>query len=233
MTRIKQNLLVAFIALISLAGTFIFLYHRNTVKSQDIAQYEHNWKAARDSIEYYKLANDDLMAEKRAFIVSEAEARELLNMSQAELKDIKKQLGSALATITKLKAEVRIDSIYIESEPMVSNDSIFIPFTFKDEWLTLSGQSEYHSGKAFTNIYNITTSTPLTIGLSETGKYYVVTPNPYLHVTDITSTISEKVIPKKKRWGIGVGIGPSVGYDFHHKDIYYGIGGTVGITYNF
>lgn len=233
MTKIKQNLLVAFIALFSLAGTFIYLYHRNSVKSENIAQYEQNWKAARDSIEYYKLANDNLMAEKQSFIVSEAEARELLGMSQAELKDIKKQLGSALATITKLKANVRVDSIYIESEPIVVNDSISIPFSFSDRWLELSGQSDYFNGKGYTNIHGISMNTPLTIGLAENGKYFVTSPNPYLHIDDITSTISEKVVPKKKHWGIGVGIGPSVGYDLRHKDLYYGVGGTIGIIYNF
>lgn len=234
MTATHKRILAAIIALFALGGTFIYLYHRNSVKTENIAQYEQNWKAARDSVEYYKLANGDLLAEREAFIVSEATARELLDISNAEIKDIKKQLGSALATITKLKAEVRVDSIYIESEPIyINEDSISIPFTYDDEWLSIAGQSDYISGKGRTNIYGITISTPLTLGLTDDGKYYVATPNPYLHITDITSTINEKVVPKKKHWGIGVGIGPSVGYDFHHKDIYYGIGGTIGITYNF
>lgn len=234
MTIIKKRILTAIMALFVLGGTFIYLYHKNSIKSQDIAQYEQNWKAALDSIEYYQLKNGELLSEKQAFIASEAEARELLNMSQAELKDIKKQLGSALTTITKLKAEVRIDSIYIESKPeYIAVDSISIPFTFSDKWLSLSGRTDYGSGKGHTNIYNISTSTPLTVGLAENGKYFVTSPNPYLHITDITSTISEKAVPKKQHWGIGVSVGPSVGYDFRHKDIYYGIGGTIGIIYKF
>ena len=234
MASIKKHVLTAFIALFALGGTFIYLYHKNSVKSQNIAQYERNWKAALDSIEYYRLKNGELMSEKQAFIASEAEARELLGMSQAELKDIKKQLGSALATITKLKAEVRVDSIYIETTPeYVASDSISIPFTFNDQWLSLSGRTDYGSGKGYTNIYSISTSTPLTVGLAENGKYFVTSPNPYLHITDITSTISEKVVPKKQHWGIGVSLGPSVGYDFRSKDIYYGIGGTIGVIYKF
>lgn len=234
MTSIKKHILTAIIALFALGGTFIYLYHRNAVKSQDIARYEQNWKAAMDSVEYYQLKNGDLLAEREAFIASEAEARALLDMSNAELKDIKKQLGSALATITKLKAEVRIDSIYIESEPEhIAPDSISIPFTYNDQWLSLSGRTDYGSGKGYTNIYSISTSTPLTVGLAENGKYFVTSPNPYLHITDITSTISDKVVPKKQHWGIGVSVGPSVGYDFRSKDLYYGIGGTIGIIYKF
>lgn len=234
MTTFKKGILTAFIALFVLSGIFVYLYHRNSVKSQQIAQYEQNWKAAMDSVEYYQLRNGDLLAERETFIASEAEARALLDMSKVELADIKKQLGSALATITKLKSEVRIDSIYIESEPtIISPDSISIPFEFHDDWLALSGQSDYFSGRGQTNIFNITTQTPLTVGLAENGKYFVTSPNPYLHITDITSVVSDKVVPKKKHWGFGLSIGPSVGYDFHRKDIYYGIGGTIGINYNF
>lgn len=234
MSTLKNRIYMAIIALFMLGGTFIYLYHRNSVKSHEIAQYEQNWKAAMDTVEYYKLKNGDLLAERESFIASEANARILLDMSKSELADIKKQLGSALATITKLKADVRVDSIYIESEPVhVSQDSLSIQFEFNDDWLALSGRTDYGHGKALTSIFNITTSTPLTIGLAENGKYFVTSPNPYLHITDITSVISDKVVPKKKHWSIGVSIGPSAGYDFHHKDVYYGIGGTIGINYNF
>ena len=232
--NVKRGILMAFIALFVLSGTFIYLYHRNSVKSQEIAQYEQNWKAAMDTVEYYQLKNGDLLAERETFIASEAEARALLDMSNAELKDIKKQLGSALATITKLKGHVRVDSIYIESEPTyVTADSISIPFSFKDEWMALNGRTDYYSGKGHTNIFNISMDTPLTVGLAKNGKYFVTTPNPHLHITDITSVVSDKVVPKKQHWGIGVSVGPSVGYDFHHKDIYYGIGGSIGVIYKF
>lgn len=233
-TKVKRGVLTALIAIVALGGIFVYLYHKNSVKSQEIAQYEQNWKAAMDTVEFYKLKNGDLLAERETFIASEADARALLDMSKAELADIKKQLGSALATITKLKSEVRIDSIYIESEPTyVTADSISIPFSFKDEWLALSGRTDYYSGMGHTNIFNISMDTPLTVGLAENGKYFATSPNPYLHITDITSVVSDKAVPKKQHWGIGVSIGPSVGYDFHHKDIYYGIGGTIGIIYKF
>lgn len=215
-------------------GVFLYLYHRNSVKSQQIAQYEQNWKAAQDSVEYYRLKNGELLAERQSFVLSESELRSQLDMSKDEVKDLKKKLGSALAQVAKVQSEVRIDSIYIESTPtIVTVDTLSAPISFSDNWLMLSGQIDYGSGKVRTNLYNISMSAPLTIGTAENGKFFVSTSNPYLHITDITSVISEKVVPKRKHWGIGISIGPSVGYDFHHKDIYWGIGGMVGLQYNF
>ena len=233
-TNVKRSVLTAFLALFVLGGIFIYLYHRNSVKSQEIAQYEQNWRAAMDSVEYHKLKNGELLAERQSFVLSEREMRNQLNLSKDEIEDLKKRLGSALAQVTKVKTEVRVDSIYIESKPtIVTVDTVSAPFSFKDNWLALDGQFNYGSGVARTNIHNITMSTPLTIGTAENGKFFVSTPNPYLHITDINSVISEKVIPKRRHWNFGISIGPSMGYDFHRKDVYYGFGGMIGLQYNF
>lgn len=233
-TQIKRSILGALFAMFVLGGTFLYLYHRNSVKSQEIAQYEQNWKAAQDSVEHYRLKNGELLAERQSFVLSESELRSQLDMSKDEVKDLKKKLGSALAQVAKVQSEVRIDSIYIESTPtIVTVDTLSAPISFSDKWLTLNGQVDYGSGKVRTNLYNISMSTPLTIGTAENGKFFVSTPNPHLHITNITSVISEKVVPKRRHWGVGVSIGPSIGYDFHHKDIYWGIGGMVGLQYNF
>lgn len=232
--NVKRSVLTTLFALFVLGGTFLYLYHRNSVKSQQIAQYEQNWKAAQDSVEHYRLKNGELLAERQSFVLSESELRSQLDMSKDEIKDLKKKLGSALAQVAKVQSEVRIDSIYIESTPtIVAVDTLSAPISFKDNWLTLNGQVDYGSGKVRTNLYNISMSAPLTIGTAENGKFFVSTSNPYLHITDITSVISEKVVPKRGHWSIGISIGPSVGYDFHHKDIYWGMGGMVGLQYNF
>lgn len=232
--NVKRGVLTAIFALLMFGGTFIYLHHRNSVKSQQIAQYEQNWKAAQDSVEYYRLKNGELLAERQSFILSESELRSQLCMSKDEVKDLKKKLGSALALVAKVQSEVRIDSIYIESEPtIVATDTLSAPISFNDNWLSISGQVNYGSGKVRTNLYNISMSAPVTVGTAENGKFFVSTSNPYLHITDITSVVSEKVVPRRKHWSIGIGIGPSVGYDFHHKDIYWGIGGTIGLQYNF
>lgn len=230
----KQGILSALIALFVLGGIYVYIYHRNSVKSQEIAVYEQNWKAAKDSVEYYRLKNGELLAERAGYILSEHEACEQLNMSKSEIADLKKKLGAAVATISKIKSEVRIDSIYIESEPdVIRPDSIRIPFKYSDDWLHISGLTQYSPTGTYTDIYNIGMVAPLTVGHAENGKYFVTTSNPYLHITDITSVVTEKAIPKKSHWGFTIGVGPSVGYDFHHKDIYYGVGGIIGFSYKF
>lgn len=234
LTKKTKAILCAIIALFALAGTFIYLYHRNSVKSQEIAQYKQNWKAANDSVEYYKLKNGQLMAEKTQFILSEKDMLAQLNMTKDELKDLKKKLGKKPTTITKIETEIRVDSIYIESKPLyVSRDSLVIPISFSDKWFAMNGLVEYKDSLARTNMYNISMNASLTVGSTENNKFFVTSPNPYLHITDITSVVSEKTKPKRKHWGFGINIGPSVGYDFHHKDIYYGIGGSIGLQYNF
>ncbi len=225
---------MALIALFALAGTFVYLYHRNSVKSQEIAQYEQNWKAAMDSVKYYKLENGNLLAERASFILSEQKMCKQLDMSNTELKELKKKLGSTIAQLAKVQSEVRVDSILIPSDPIyISQDSIIAPIQYRDSWMTLSGQYNYANGTGLTSIYNLSMDVPLTIGQTKDMQYFVTSSNPYVHVTDIVSTINEKVVPKKKHWGFGVSIGPSIGYDFHHKDIYYGIGGSIGLIYNF
>lgn len=234
MSKSLKRILAAFIALFVLIGTFVYLYHKNSVKSQEIAKYEQNWKAATDSVEHYKLLNGELLAERQTFILNEDDMKKQLDLSAAEIKDLKKKLGSALALVAKVDGQIQVDTLYMESEPTyIAQDTISAPFSFKDEWLTLNGDFNYGHGRIQTTLYNINMSTPLTIGESENGKFFVSSPNPYLYITDINAVISEKVIPKKKHWAIGLGIGPSVGYDFHHKDIYYGFGAQLGLQYNF
>lgn len=234
MSNTTKSILSAVIAFFVLAGAFVLVYHQNSVKSQEIAQYEQNWKATKDSLKYFQLANGELMAEKASYILSEQEMLAELAMSKNELKDIKKKLNSTIAALAKAETNIHIDTIYAPTETIyVGQDTLASNFTYKDDWLSLAGGFRYGSGTTTTKINSIDMSVPLTIGLTEDYKYFVSTPNPYVKITDLKSVINEKSVPKRSHWGIGVGIGPSVGYDFHHKDLYYGIGGTLSINYNF
>lgn len=231
MSVTKKRILSAVIALFVLLGTFIFLYHRNSVKSQEIAQYEQNWAAANDSVKYYKLKNGELLAERASFIMSEAEMKKQLELSDSELKDLKKKLGSTLSQLAKVQSEVHIDSIYITSTPdTIAADTISAPFRYSDEWLSVSGRFEYGSGTGRTLLSNVELPIPLTIGTSENNKFFVSTPNPYVQITEINSVIAPQ---KKKHFGIGVNVGPSVGWDFINNKPYAGVGVNIGFSYNF
>jgi hypothetical protein len=234
MSKTNKRILSACIALFVLLGTFIFLYHRNSVKSQQIAVYEQNWKAANDSVEYYKLKNGELLAERSSYILSESQMREQLDMTKDEMADLKKKLNSSLASAAKVQTVVKIDSIYIESEPdLLTSDSISAPISFSDKWLSISGRVHYGGGLVTTNLYNISTSVPLTIGMSDDYKFFVSTSNPYVTVTDITSTINSKTIKKREHWGFGVHAGFGVQYGLNNKQFDWGPQVGVGINYNF
>lgn len=230
----KKSILYALIALFVLGGTFVYLYHQNSIKSQDIEQYEQNWKATNDSLEQYKLSNGQLLAERESFILAERELRAKLGLSETESKELKKKLGSALATITDLKANVRVDTILLTSVPdTIAPDSICSIFIYKDDWLALDGSTTFTPSRSFTSLNNIEMSVPLRVGMTEQGKTWVTTPNPYINFTEVTGIINERVVPRKKHWGIGINVGPGLYYDFRSKDIGYGIGAQIGINYNF
>lgn len=227
----KRCILTALIALFLLLGTFVFLYHRNGVKSQEIAQYEQNWIAANDSVEYYKLKNGELMAERASYIMSESNMKRQLDMSDSEIKDLKNQLGAALSQIAKIESAVRIDSIYISTVPdTISCDTISAPFSYKDNWLSLSGRFEYGSGIARTMLGNIDLPLPLTVGTSENNKFFVSTPNPYVRITEINSVLAPQ---KKSHFKVGLNVGPSLGWDILNNRPYAGLGVSVGVNYNF
>ena len=231
MALIEKRILSAVIALFVLLGIFVFLYHRNCVKSKEIEQYKQNWVAANDSVKYYKLKNGELMAERASFILSEADMKEQLEMTDSELRELKKKLGSTLNQLAKVQSEVHVDSIYIISGPdTIGTDFISAPFHYSDEWLSISGRFECRPGVVCTLLSEINLPIPLTIGSSMNNKFFASTPNPYVRITEINSVVTPQ---KKKHFGIGLNIGPSVGWNLITMRPYVGLGLNIGINYNF
>lgn len=228
---IKTSIISLIIALFVMGGTFLYLYHRNSVKSQEIAKYEQNWKASNDSVEHYKLKNGELLAERAQFILNEQDMLHQLDMTKDELKDLKKRLGSTPTTITKVETHVQTDTIYMSQEVMDGDSMVY--FSFKDNWLALDGRHDWDRTHHQTSIYNISMDVPLTIGQTDDQQFFVSSPNPYFHVTEINSVLNSKYVPKKKHWGVGLNIGPGLYYDFKKKDLGLGIGVQIGINYNF
>lgn len=207
---------------------------RSDNQNRKMDKYENNYAAAKDTIEYYKMKNGELMAEKQMYIMNEKELREQLGLSKDEINDLKKKLGAGIKTITKVETRVVIDTIVMQSEPIyVDKDTLSGRFSFTDNWLAMNGRINYGRGNLTTTLDNATMSVPLTVGMSDDYKYFVSTNNPYVTITEINGVVNEKMIPKKKHWGIGINVGPGVYYDFKSKNIGYGIGAQIGINYNF
>ena len=200
--------------------------------NQTIDKYKQNYEASQDSLEVVKLKNGGLLYEREAYIMSEKELMSQLDISKAEIKELKKKVGELLymANVdTKVKVdtirEVRDSIIYIDRNTFINK------FKYYDEWLTLDGSTQFNDSISKTIINNIEMVTPLRVGLSKDYKIFVESPNPYLSITDIEGAVlEESKIVKKQRWshgfhfGFGVqwgivnktfDVGPQVGYSLH------------------
>ena len=236
----KTSHIIALITCFVLLGTSVYQCHRNAVKSQEIAKYEQNLKAAKDTIHYYEMKNGEHAAAQQAWLLSEKEMLKQLKMSKDELNDIKKQIGKP-TTITKLVTVTKIDTLTMtETKPVYINvpvlpidGKIEAPFTYKDDWLDMSGQTTILPDKSQTALYKLEMNTPLTIGMTKDNRFFATTPNPYVQFNEINSVQLEQYKAKKKHWGIGVNVGPGAYYDFINKRVSVGIGAQVGLNYNF
>ena len=235
----KTTHIIAIITSLFILCISVYQCHRNSLKTQIIAQYEQNLKAAQDTIHYYELKNGEHAAAQQAWLLTEKEMLKQLKMSKDELADIKSQIGKP-TTITKLVTTTKVDTItmtktvpvYINTEPIQSG-RIEVPFNYIDKWLTLSGQTNVLPDTAQTTLYKLEMLTPLTIGMTADNKFFATTPNPYVKFKDINSVQIESYKPKKAHWGFGINVGPGLYYDFINSKVGAGIGMQVGLNYNF
>lgn len=236
----KTSHIIALITCLVLLGTSVYQCQRNAVKSREIAKYEQNLKAATDTIHYYELKNGEHAAAQQAWLLSEKELLEQLQMSKDEYNDLKKQIGKP-TIITKVVAVTKVDTltmqeqvpVYVNVPAIPENGKIEAPFTFKDDWLDMSGKTTITSNSSQTTLYNLEMNTPLTVGMTKDNRFFATTPNPYVKFETINSVELEKYKSKKKHWGIGVNAGPGVYYDAINKKVTVGAGIQLGVNYNF
>ena len=96
---------VLYIIIAGLIGVIIALSIGLNKKNEDISIAEQNLLAANDTIKYYQLNNGDLLAEKYAYVLSEKNLRDQLNLTKQEVNDLKKKLNSDLTNISKTSFE--------------------------------------------------------------------------------------------------------------------------------
>ena len=197
-------ILYALIGAFILAGTFVYLYQRNSVKSQEIALYEQNWKAIHDSVKYYKLKNGELMAEKAGYILTLEGLEQELGISKAEIKDLQKKLGSKVSSITKVETVTKVDTLLLETE-VIKNDTMIIGnFNHFDEWLAMNGQFRWTPSETTTTLHNLTMNTPLKVGRTENNTFFVTwsLPRAFLRRSSMKRTGGCTMRPSTGRIGL-------------------------------
>ena len=206
--------------------------------SDKIDLLEHNISAYKSQIEYVELENSNLLIAKESLILSESQAREELEMTKEETRELKKKLGSAVAQINKLQSQVELkDTVYMKGDTVYvdKKDNTNKIFTWNDQWTSLRakvwGTSIQNSQLS---IYDLKMNIPITFGVTDDYKVFATSPNPYVTFDDMTSATiyGSSVAPKRKRFhhGIFVGfgvnygiitnkvdIGPSLGYGFMYS----------------
>lgn len=203
------------IVLVIFFFVIIVLIMSTTCTRQDLNKAETNIKALTDTLHTYELKNGELMYEKQGYIAEKKELEEYIGIKEKEVKEIEKKLKSALATIAKLQAQVRIDTIHTVDSVEVLPDSTYnCHFEYKDDWLKLNGVTNVKLDpfNTHTIINNIGMEVPLKVGTTKDDKWFVTSENPYVQFTSVEGVNTEKAKPK--RWCIGIqgGVGAVFGY---------------------
>lgn len=201
----------------------------------------HNIKALMDTVQVYELKNNELLYAKQSIIAEKSEIENYLDISKAEITELEKKLKSNLATISKLKSKVRIDTVYCTDSVFIHDSIIVIKFVYADEWISLNGSTSFDNslrydldkllGSANTRIDNILIDVPLKIGYTEDYQIFATSSNPYISFSSIESGIL-KDPNKPKRFNLGVQVSLiSLQYDLIQKRI--GVGPSVGAGLSF
>lgn len=222
------------------AIVFIFLLGSVSRCSSDkIDLLEHNISAYKSRIELVELDNKNLLTAKESLILSESQAREELEITKAEMQELKKKLGSAVAQINKLEAQVAIkDTIYMIPDTVYidKKDNVTKQFSWSDQWTTLNASVFGKSIQdANMSIDKLKINLPITFGVTNDYKIFITSPTPYVEFTDMSSATiyGSSVAPKDKRLHHGIFVGFGVNYGLVKQNVDIGPSFGYGFTYSF
>lgn len=203
------------ILLIIFSCVIVALIMSTTCTNQKLEIAENNLEAMTDTLHTYKLQNGALMYEKQGYIAKVSELESFIGVQEKEIKELQKKLKSALATISKLKAEVRVDTLVMHDSTSVDQDSVYHNyFNYTDRWLSLDGETKFQFNPFTSNtILNcINMEVPLTVGTTEDNKWFAVSENPYVVFTSVEGANLSKTKPKRFAIGLQGGVGALGGF---------------------
>lgn len=203
-----------------------------------IERLEHNIDACKDTIEYVELKNGELIAMKESLIMSESEAREELDLTKEEMKDLKKKLDSDIAYIAKLESQIALkDTILMKPDTVVVKDGISIKtFNWENTWTTLNASVEGESIiDSKLSINNLKMDVPIELGLSDNYTFWIKSTNPYVTFTNVNSSVinNSSVKAREKHFHHGVYVGFGFQRGLFGKSWDFGPQFGYGFTYAF
>lgn len=201
----NKNIIYSLIVVI-LLGICIYL-------GNELRYVNQNLKAAKGQVEELVLENGEIVAIRDSYISSYNEIKEQLELSNKEIRTLRKKLGEKPKTITKIETIIKYDTI----QPIQTTQPNL--FNYKDDWVS------FHLDIDKPFISNLLINAPLKVGMTE-DKVFVYSDNPYLNITSV-----ENHIKKPSRWGVGIHCGFGLNYGIVDKSIDIGPYVGVGLEY--
>ena len=232
----KKNLIIAGVLIVLLAATYLLgRYLSNKEHKADL----NNLIALQDTVRNYQTKIKGLsieVFETKRVVLSQADA---IKVGLVEKEALKKLNIKTLSELTQLQIQLKIarDSVghsgqivYIDTNKQ--KPAILLPFTFGDttKHFALSGGLNLTGKMSYTFVVP---ALKLDIygGINKKGVAIlsVTTDNPYIKISEITSTKIEVAKPSK------IGIGATAGYGafYANKQINFGPGVIIGIQLKF
>lgn len=201
----KTKILYSLVVVI-LLGICIYL-------GNELRYVNQNLKAAKGQVEQLVLENGEIVAIRDSYISSYNEIKEQLELSNKEIRSLKKKLGEKPKTITKIETIIKYDTI----QPIQTTQPNL--FNYKDDWVS------FHLDIDKPLISNLSINAPLKVGMTK-DKVFVYSDNPYLNIMTV-----ENHIKKPSRWSVGIQCGFGLNYGIVNKSIDIGPYVGVGLEY--
>lgn len=182
-----------------------------------IGYLEQNILGYKSNIEQIQTENNELLISKNNLILSEKAAREELEMTKAEYREIERELNDKIAYISYLESTIDMnDTIWMEADTVyIEDNSIYKNFLWRDEWsaidATVLGNSVESSRL---RINSLLINTSVEIGLTEEYKFWIKSDNPNIKFTNVKGSIIQNSTMDDNRRRISHGL--SVGFGFHY-----------------
>lgn len=236
----KEKLLTTVVIFLVMILTIVFLSIGLAKNREKLGIAEQNVKALSDTLKTTRLKNGELLAYRDALIIEKKTLEAYLGISKREVDDLEKKLSADLLYISKLKNEVRIDTVVMTTKRECFENDGYCRYSFEDgdKYYRIKGYADIDTAdNATVTITDNEMDINLKVGLDEEWKIFATTDNPYVKIKDMNGAVLDKDIylrrEKKKRWGVGVQVGIGGQYGLVHKQFDVGPYVGIGISYNF
>lgn len=233
MNKLNTWLIIACAALVLLVAG-LWTYNTNIRRSNN--NWKHNYEVLQDSVEVINTRNGELLFENGSLILQRKELFEALDLSQKQVRDYEKALGSKLAYIAELESRLEVKDTVVVKEIVYDNLTNSYTMGYDDGWLKFNQNLSFDEwNKPVLKTYDIGMNVPLKVGIGENYKIFVTSPNPYFNITSIEGAVVDggQFAKKPRRWSFGAYAGFGGQYDLIHKTFGAGPQAGVGIGFRF